>query len=228
LVLFVILISIVSYGQNELREAQKEVFNNSYGLDVLLYQGKLYYPEINIASGHPFLGEEGVNVGDIVIEGRRYVDQKLMYNIYLQKIILVFNDLIGAQKQIVIDSDKIDTVFFANQVFIKNKFPQIGKAFVQLVSNDAIPCYIAWGKNKEILSTVGVRGYSFSNEKKAYYLIYHSTLCQFRNNKSFVSIFPEDQRRNIKDYLKVNKLKIGKISPAQLKQLIDFVERGTS
>jgi len=227
LILFVILIDIVSYGQNELGEAQKEVFNNRYGLDVLLHQGKLYYPEINIASGHPFLGDEGVTVGEIVIEGRRYGDQKLMYNIFLQEFVLVFNDLNGAEKQIVIDPDKIDTVFFANQVFINNQFPQIGKAFIQLVSNGSIPCYIAWGKNKEISSTVGVRGYSFSNEKKAYYLFYNSTLYQFRNNKSFVSIFPEDQQKMIKDYLKTNKYKIGKINPGQLKQLIDFVEEGT-
>jgi hypothetical protein len=227
LILFVILISIVSYGQHAEEGSQKEIFNNRYGLDVLLHQGKLYYPDINVANGHPFFGDDGVTVGDIVIEGKKYVDQKLKYNIYLQEIILVFNDLIGAEKQIVIDNDKIDTVYYGKQVFIKNQYPKIGKAFVQLVSNNAIPCYIAWGKNKEISSTVGVRGYSYSNEKKAYYLFYHSNLYQFRNNKSFMSIFPEDQQKLIKAYLKANKYKIGKINPEQLKQLIDFVERGT-
>jgi hypothetical protein len=224
LVVFIFLAS-VSLGQNHLNDQKKEIFDQKYGTEVLLHEGKIYYPESNVAGGNPYWGTKGINEGDIVLGGKRFYNQKIMYDLFFQNFILIFNDLNGAEKQIILDSDKIDSVFLNGFVFIKNPIPGIDKDFVQLVYNGTISCYFFWEKQRTIKSETEIKGYSFSNEKKSMYIIYNSELYRFKNKGEFLNIFQAQYRNQIKQYLSKNSIRIRTINTQQLAHLILHIEK---
>jgi hypothetical protein len=220
-----ILLITVSYGQNQPTDQQKEFFDSKYGIDVLLHSGKIYYPETNIVSGTPYWGTKSVYEGDMVCNGKRYSNQRLMYDIYLQNFILIFNDTNGAEKQIVLDSDRIDSVLINEFVFIKNPLSQIDKKFVQKVHEGKIACYLTWEKEKLVKPDTKIMGYSFTEGKSIKYLFYNSVLYKFNTKRDLLSVFHKEYRSAIKQYISSNKINIRKVSTQQLDQLIKQIEK---
>lgn len=220
-----IILTSASYGQNQLRYQQKEFFDNKYGIDVLLHEGKVFYPEINIASGNPYWGAESINEGSIVLNGKRFDKQRIGYNICLQNFILIYNDFNGAEKQIVFDKDKIDSVFIKGSVFIKNPVSKIKKNFVQLIHEGTISCYVGWEKIKEVKSDIEIKGFSYSKEERINYIIYNSILHRFRNKRELLSIFPVEHRNEIRKFLSKNDIGIKSANTEQLKLLIGYIEK---
>lgn len=215
----------VSFGQNQLSDQQREIFDSKYGIDVLLHVGKIFYPESNIASGNPYWGTENIYKGDIVFDGKRYSNQQLMYNIYLQNFVLIFNDTNGAEKQIVLDTDRIDSVLINEFVFIKNTLSQIDKKFIQKVHQGKIPCYVVWEKQRTIKSETEIKGYSYSKEKATKYFVYNSVLYRFKNNRQLLKIFQQEYRKDIKQYLLEKNIRIKTINTQQMKLMVEYIER---
>lgn len=221
----VFFLGIVSYGQDRSTILQKDSFDNKYGKDVLLYVGRIYYPENDIVNGNPFWGDKGVYEGDIVINGERFKNKLLMYNIYLQEFILLFKDFNGAEKQIILAPDKIDSVFIDESIFIRNSISQIDEKFVQLVHDGKIPCFLSWEKQKFVKQSSDQRGFYYTNEKSFKYLIHNSVLYPFKNKRELLKIFDQDYRNDIKQYISINKIRIKTINPKQLEQLVNYIEK---
>jgi hypothetical protein len=220
-----ILLTTVGYGQNQLIDEQKDFFDSKYGIDVLLHVGKIFYPESNIASGTPYWGTKSFYIGDIICNGKRFNNQRLMYNINVQDFILIFNDLNGAEKQIVLDSDKIDSVFINEFIFIKNPFRQINKKFIQKVHEGKIACYLTWEKEKVVKPDTKIMGYSFTEGKSTKYLFYNSILYKFKTKRDLLSVFQKGNRTAIKQYISSNEINLRKIETKQLDNLINQIEK---
>jgi hypothetical protein len=220
-----ILLAPSIFGQNHIKDQQKEFFDHKYGTDVLLHEGKIFYPESNIASGNPFWGTENFYEGDIVLKGKKYFKQRMKYNIYSQNFILIFKDSNGAEKQILLDSDNIDSVFIKEYVFIKNPIPKIDNNFVQLVHEGTITCYVSWEKQRTIKSETEIKGYSYSNEKMSRYIIYNSVLYRFRNKRELFKIFQMEHMNDFKQYLSTNNIRIRTVNTQQLEKLILYIEK---
>jgi len=228
-IIFLILIISFSYtfpvhAQVQNSKLDKDYFDKKYGMDVILHEGRIYYPEGNIVSGHPYWGQDNFLRGDLVLNGKRYNNQRIKYDICNQFFILSFNDLIGAEKQIILNPDIIDTIYLENSVFIKNPISKIDFIFIQLVNNGAIPCYLTWEKDKTVQPDNRNLGYSYTKEKSIKYLIYDSVLYKFKNKRDLASIFPKKQRDDIRQYISSNSIELRKGDIQQLEQLIKHIE----
>ncbi len=231
MVKIVFLIFIISFfyifpvkAQIQNSNLQRDYFDKKYGMDVFLNEGRIFYPEGNIVSGHPYWGQDNFLQGDIILAGKRYNNQSIKYDICNQFFILSFNDLIGAEKQIILNSDIIDTVYLENSIFIKNPISKIDYEFIQLVNNGTIPCFLTWKKEKMVQSATQKLGYSYTKEKSIKYLIYDSVLYKFKNKRDLASIFPKKQREDIRQYMSSNSIVLQKVDIQQLEQLIKHIE----
>ena len=224
----VILLGVATYGQNRNLILQKNFFDNKYGKDVLLYVGKIYYPENDIVNGNPLWGEKGIYEGDIVIDGERFENKQLMYNIFSHDFILEFKDFNGAEKQIILAPDKIDSVFIDESIFIKNTISQIDNKFVQLVHDGKILCVLSWEKQKFVKQSTDQKGFYYTNEKSFKYLIYNKVLYSFKNRRELLKIFDKEYRNDIKQYISTNKISIKSINSKQLGQLVNYIEKNVN
>ena len=223
---FYIVLSVVHVGwaQNESIDSLYTKFDKLYGSDVLLNNGKKYFPETNSAKGHPFWGGQESFPADLTISGKTFPYQQLKYDLHKQEFLLFYTDLNGQKCQIILNTPFIDSVKTENSLFVRNQYPEIVQPFVRLVYRGNISCYV--GLKKELdFTNIGVNtGYGYSKEIRTYYLIFNKVVYQFRNKSTFLKIFPSPKRAAIRTQISLNRLKFKKIDEAKLRQLIVFCD----
>jgi len=211
-------------GQNEPIDSLRAGFDKLYGLDVLLNNGKKYFPDQTPAIGHPFWKSKDTFQADLTISGKTFKNQSLNYNLYKQEFILVYTNYNGQQGQIILNNSAIDTVITGSNKFIPQEFPEIKQQFVQLIYQGRLSCYIGWYKELKC-NTVGANaGFQYTNDYHMNYLVYNGSVYRFTNKSSFLQIFNIKERVSIRKYLSSNRLRFKKMKENNLKKLIIYCE----
>jgi hypothetical protein len=214
-----------SYGQTLPVDSLRAGFDKLYGLDVLLNNGKKYFPDKNPIIGHPFWRSTDTFLADVTISGRTFKDQNLKYNLDKQEFILVYTNFNGQQGQIILNVSVIDSVNGRSFCFVPNKYPEIKQQFVQLIYRGRLSCYISWYKELKISSINGIKsGYVFSDDFHKNYLVYKGTVCRFSNKSSFLRIFNKAERVSIRKYFSVNRFTFKSLDDNKLKRLIGYCD----
>lgn len=219
--LLLILAPITTIGQSNDFLSLKNEYNQKYGLNSELYNGKKYYPSHTNAKGHPYLLSKKTQNGVLISLNKTYNNLSLKYNIYTQEIILKYNMSSGAVNQLVISNDRVDTLKLQNRVFIQNKFSEISTPLIQVIVEGKYSMYLSWDKDYSFKSEVYGGSHIYSKEKRKVYLVINSVV-SIKNNKSFLNAFKLEYRENIKQFIKENKIKIKKASEFQLWQLMEY------
>jgi hypothetical protein len=197
-----------------------------YGLDMLLYNGKKYFSEINPVQGHPFWRSPNGFVGDIYLNGKVFRNNQLKYNLITQQFVLSYYDSKSREEHhpIVLINALIDSIRTSDILFVKNHFPEIPQDFIREVHRGRISCFMAL--RKEIFEKV--KGYdirkAISEEKRDYYLFLSSKVHPFHSPSTFREAFPKQNQKVIKKYISANKVKFKEIDDSELKRLIVFCE----
>jgi hypothetical protein len=199
----------------------KSYFENLYGLDYNLINGRRYVNLYSTADGHPFLGENSFYRGNIIINNKSYKDVEIKYDICNQEILLQYKYFSGNTDIIILVEKFIDGFEMDGRLFRKYNFPETGPRFYQVVSQGNFFCLYYWKKefNK------GLSAHSFfaySPEKHLSYLVIDNKIYHFKGRKSFLKLFPQKYNNDIKLFLRSNKLWIRNASDTQIRQLMDF------
>lgn len=226
LVICVILfISGRSDGQTLPLDSLRADFDKLYGLDVLLNNGKKYFPDKNPIIGHPFWRSTDSFLADVTISGRTFKDQSLKYNLDKQDFLLVYTNYNGQQGQIILNTSVIDSVNGQSFCFVPNKYPEIKQQFVQPIYQGRLSCYIGWYKELKISSINGIKsGYQFSDDLHKNYLIYRGAVYRFSNKSSFLRIFNKEERVSIRKYFSVNRFVFRDLDDNKLKKIIAYCD----
>lgn len=224
---FVLLALVFSFhtnllGQTEQYQDNWQYFNSKYGVDPELYNGVKYFPSHTQAEGHPFLLIERPVVGEVVMSGKKYTGLTLNYDIYNQQLILNYTNYTGAFERIVINSSLVDTFYIAYREFVQNPFPEIAIPYLQLIYKGKISAFVGWSKIYEFRGTIKSGQHEYSDEKKSFYLVKNSEVYKFRNRRTFIKHFDDSQQKQVKVFLKNEKMKIRKATDFQLQQLLIF------
>lgn len=224
LVICVILfISGRSYGQTLPIDSLRADFDKLYGLDVLLNNGKKYFPDKNPIIGHPFWRSTDTFLADLTISGRTFKDQRLKYNLDKQDFLLVYINYNGQQGQIILNTLVLDSVNSRDFSFVPNKYPEIKQQFVQLIYEGRLSCYVGWYKELKISSINGIKsGYQFSGDFHRNYLVYKGTVTRFSNKSSFLRIFNKTERIAIRKYFSANRFTFKGLDDNKLKKLFAY------
>jgi hypothetical protein len=228
IILFICVILFIAskvYGQTLPVDSLRADFDKLYGLDVLLNNGKKYFPDKNPIIGHPFWRSTDTFFADVTIYGRTFKDQSLKYNLDKQEFLLVYTNFNGQQGQIILNPLVIDSVNGRDFSFVTNKYPEIKQQFVQLIYQGRLSCYIGWYKELKIGSINGTKsGYQFSDDFHKNYLVYNGTVHRFSNKSSFLRIFNKTERVSIRKYFSANRFIFKGLDDNKLKKLIAFCD----
>lgn len=192
-----------------------------YAPDPMLHNGRIYnYGKSVNLDGHQYLKSEQFLEGAVTINDTTYSRVNLNYDIYNQEILYKYN-YEHQTKVISLATEIIDEFSIQNSSFIilnQSTQPVIYKR----IGDKQLKILIYYEKELKLYSSASGSYYKFSKPNKSFYTYDKSTLKGFKSRRSFLKLFPENNRPAIKKYMKQNKIRIKRASDQKLKDLINF------
>lgn len=218
-------IACVSRGQSDSIDSLRTEFDKLYGSDVILSNGRKYFPESISAKGHPFWRDQNAFTASVTVSGVKFPNQQLKYDIHKQKFILLHQGMSGQQSQILLNTTFIDSVRTENVLFVRNQYQDINQPFIQVIYKGNISCVVTLKKDLDF-TNIGVNtGYGYSKEMKTYFLIINDSVYEFDNKSVFVKSFSPEKRAVIRNQISLLQLKFKKLNETKLRQLMEFCDR---
>jgi hypothetical protein len=222
-VLFFCLLLLIGgnlFGQRLNIDSLRTEYDQLYGQDMQLYNGRKYFSELNPVQGHVFWRSSEYFTGDIYLHGKKYPGNQLKYNLITQQFVLAYSVNQEQHHPIILINSLIDSIRTDDILFVKNLYPEIPQPFVQQIYRGKISCYA--GIYKDIFEKFkgDIIRQAITADKKNYYLVVSSKVNRFHNTKTFVKSFPSKNRKAIKAQLSSQKLKIKRMSDQELSKLV--------
>lgn len=199
----------------------------AYGPNEVIENGRIYIPDHPRANGNPYFLDLDWISGTLVIKGDKFSDLKVKYNVNLDELILKKEkENQESHMPIMLNYNFIDSFELEGHHFINLSgmpFSDELSGFAELIYEGEIIFLIK--HTKEFLNR-----YSQSNPYGAYsklnsiYYIYETeTLTRVGTKKSLLKYF-EPLRKEIKKFMRQNRIKYKKATHIQLYELIKYCD----
>lgn len=200
-------------------EKDEDIFRSS---DPLLYNGKIYlfYPP-PATEGNQFLSDRQFMPGSVKLRGVVYFGLLINYDIYNQQLILKYITPTGAALQIIISEAWLES-FSLNARNFELIATGDQKKIFQVIGGGPYRILYRWKKKLELNHFLGSTNRVFSKPRREMNLDRDSLILNYKNNKSFCSLFEADARSEIRDYLRKQKIRVRKADDKSISGLISF------
>jgi len=198
----------------------RTLFDNSYGPDHNLINGRKYIDYRPNSVGHPFLGENKIYPGTVVINQRTYKDLNLKYDIYNQELIVRYTDFSGANNLIVLNKEFVSEFIIGNHYFKRYVHPNDGSQFNEVIASGEISCLWYWKKNMTHSVTSVENYYNYMPERKETFLLIDDQFYKYKGTHSFVMQIPESIKEEVTKYIRRNRIRVRSASESQMSLLI--------
>lgn len=199
------------------------VLDRVYGLDPLLYNGKIYtYFMPSGTGGNQFLLSADYLTGEVTIRGKTFEGISLNYDIYNQQLLLQYVNETGAFNTIGISKAWLEKFRIGNMEFrclsLDNE-----PTFYQVLGDGPFFIMVHWRKDLKLDATFGAKNFTFTPPIKEQYVLISDQLKPFRNKRSLVSLFDPEHKPEINNYIQLNRIKIKKASDKIMTELINYI-----
>lgn len=194
--------------------------------DQVLVNGLYYDNYYRNAIGHPFIFEDVFYKGTFVYQNKQYKGLDMKFDIY-EHILLISYILNNRNIRFIPINDFISEFRLNEMYFKKYSFPGMAPEFYQVIADyDNIKCLYYWFKKRTESSHFRViTSYQFYKSEKTRYLVLDNELLKYRNKFSFIRLFPQEKRYEIRKYLKSENIKILKSDDDSIRKLIDYCHK---
>jgi hypothetical protein len=200
----------------------KENFDHLNGPDYNLLNGRQYDP-LNSGISHPYFNTDRYRPGSLLLNGEAYDSVTINYDIFDQQVILQYPVNISGQNiKVVLNRELIDHFNIDGKTFRKMSYPETGSSFFQVVSPGEISCFLHWEKRLNRSTYSGNTSYNYSNQTREIYLQKEGHLYVVRSRSSFTGVFDETYQKEIKRYLRREKIRFRNASDEKLGDLMNF------
>ena len=194
-----------------------------FGFDQLLYNGRVYtYQVPRNAKGSPMLFETGFELGTLTVQGNTYKDLALNYDVFNQLLLLKYIDHKGSTTILSVSESRVGGFTIGRSCFEMNYQPGSKPVISQFFKADHITVRYYWRKTLKLDNTFGTQVFVFSVPLREQTVTVDGREQPYRKNKEFIKAFKPSVQENINNYLKVNKIKILKVSDAAITDLISY------
>jgi hypothetical protein len=207
-------------------ENLKEYTEQVYGTDDRVVNGKAYLPKHFNAKGHPYFLTDIWIEGTLVIDSEEYEGQEILYNIDIEKLILKTTLKSKEEVLLVLNTDFIEALYFGDHYFVNGaKYFPTSKftGFVEQVYDGNFKVVIRHKKSFVSQYTVNSPHGFYSGTKSMIYIFDKGELEKLPTKKTMLDYFFE-QKKEIKKFLRKNKIKYNKATTNQLSQLFTYCD----
>jgi hypothetical protein len=173
--------------------------------------------------GTQFFEENSFRKNKLGISDKIFIDQYINYDVYDQKLLLTFMDDNHAQKMVEIPIETVQFFTIGDHYFEAIIDADKEYSYYEVFPFKGSKILIYWMKNLKNNPNNVYYPYRFSTIQRDVSLLINGELFKVKNNKVFVSYFPENRQKNIRSWLKKNKIKVQKATYTEMKELTGFL-----
>lgn len=201
------------------------VAKEKYEANHLLLNGIFYDHPYHHAIGHEFLLGDAFHNGSLTYRNITYDNIRLKYDIYNQQV-LIHHTYNGSMVVILLPKEFITEFWMNGAYFKKLSFHEKEPSFFQVVyEQDQVKCCYSWYKMRyKSTHKESFISYNFSESKRKSYLYMDDKLSRYKNNRSFVRIFPDKIRGSIRSYLKSSGIEVNEADDETMKEVMQFCQ----
>ena len=199
----------------------KENFDHLNGPDYNLLNGR-QYDLLNSGKSHPYFNTDRYRPGSLLLNGEAYDSVTINYDIFDQQLTLQYPGNSGQDLKVVLNREMIDHFQIDGLTFRLMSFPETGSSFFQFVSSGDISCFLRWEKRLNRSTYSGNTSYKYSKQSREIYLQREGQLYVVRSRSSFTGIFEEAYQKEIKGFLRREKIRFRNASDEKLGDLMNF------
>ena len=207
-----------------------EYFDSKYGVDPELVNGIKYVNLYRTAKGTPFLINEEMIPGWVIINGKKYQDLELNYDVYNQDLVMsYYTNLLGSQK-IIIPNQNLESFGFTNREFRKIVLPGKNEHIYEIMLDGKYKIYYEYSRNYTVNTNPNDKGYMFSAliTEKYLYNPENNTYQKFKNSRSFRKLFQPEIARELKLTEKKYRISLKDDNLINHKLLYNFLDKELS
>ncbi len=199
----------------------KENFDQLNGPDYNLLNGR-QYDHLNSGKSHPYFNTDRYRPGSLLLNGETYDSITINYDISDQQLTLLYPGNSGQELKVVLNREMIDHFQIDGLTFRLMSYPETGSSFFQVLSSGDISCFLLWKKTLSRSTVSGNTSYKYSKQSREVYLQREGRLYVVRSRSSFTSIYDEAYRKEIKEFLRREKIRFRNASDEKLGDLMNF------
>ena len=197
-------------------------FESQKDPDHVLVNGRLLMPSRIKVYGHPYLGEDKFMTGDITISNRKFKDILLKYDILEQQIVISYTFEGNTTRSLILNNEFIGDFTLNKKHFVHKEIPGLGRKYLQELAGDQVTCYYYFYKREEEKAESRYLVKQIHPTKLYRYIKLGDEYYRYRSRRSFLKVFDEKYRSDIKKYIKSRKLAIKGISDDDMIALLNF------
>jgi hypothetical protein len=196
--------------------------DKKYGLDPLLYNGIKYtYFLPPGTGGHQYLQSFDYFTGTVTIKEEIFEGLTLNYDVYNQQLLLRYADEKGAFNIIQVSKAWLKEFQLGEKYFTYFDLGD-GLKFYQILGAGQVKLVYYWFKNLNL--DVGSSGnFTFTPAMRSAYVLKEKQLIPFRNKRGFIKILRKENKKEIKRYMRKNRVKLKKASDREMTDLINYI-----
>lgn len=207
-------------------ENLKKQADSVYGTSHELVNGEIYYQSNLYAKGNPFFLSNDWLEGSVLINGTEYKNVFLKYNIETDQLILRPTLKNGMSTAIVLNSSFVESFLLADNLFINSEpfgSKELKSVFVNQIYNGSFS-FLASYKVIFISDYKEKTPYGkYSDMAKSYFIYDKGELIKIASKKALFGYF-ETYKKDIKKFMKKEKIRYKKANPSQWKGLMKFID----
>lgn len=196
------------------------------GADDELVNGKIYIHENMLADGHPFFLSDNWQTGNVVINGKKHDGLFLKYNLYTDELVLMAERKKGGAAVISMNNEFVESFDLENRHFVNSmnfNVKGIQTDFVELLYEGNFVFFVSYSKAFNNDYNIKTPYGSYGKTKTSYFLFQHAKLISISSKKALLKYFESDKKK-IKKFMKMNKIKYAKASYDQLQHLMQYCD----
>ncbi|MBS4058383.1 MAG: hypothetical protein KGZ82_13780 [Bacteroidales bacterium] len=194
-----------------------------YGNDPLLHNGKQYtYFQPVGTEGNPFLNDNRLVRGSVMLRGVHYDSLSMKYDIFNQQLVLLYKTINGQYTQISLSMAWMDSFELGASHFELMELQDTIKQIVQTIGKGKLRVAYKWRKEIALENKIGTSYFVFSVPKRTAYLQDKQGLRKYKNNKTFVRLFDNDIQPMVKKRLRQMHLSVKKADDQQMAELLSY------
>lgn len=195
---------------------------DEYGFDQVLDNGFLYTERYTRKIGHQFFMKDQLFNGTLVYRGEVYKGIEMKYDIYDQQLVLsIYNN--NSTEWIVPHNDFISVFSLGDKFFSKYNFGGVTRFYQVVTDIGKVKCLYYWFKQKYTSTNIINMGFTeFTDNEKENFLVIDSSLKQYKNNGSFIKLFPAEIKARVRLYIRNNRINVTKSSDEKIKELLTY------
>jgi hypothetical protein len=197
-----------------------------YGTDDVVVNGRKYFPEHYNAKGDPYFLMDVWIEGSLVIDGKEYDKQDLLYNIDIERVILKTSIEDSLTIYLVLNNEFIDAFYLGQRYFVNAKKQALEKefpGFVELVYKGNFSVMSRHQKSFVSEYSRSAPNGFYSGTKSAHYILNQGQPDKLSTKKSLLKYF-SDHQKEIKTFMRKQKIKYKKADYIQLNQLFEYCD----